>query len=148
MLLLRLVWGWYVKAQLHRQIDAIHARGEPLEWSKFVAHRPDSENAVLLYRQAVNSMVPGVDSPRNSNLEYLDFFPPSPPVDQTSEASEKAFTRLSSSRRAARQRPRGSICHNMIEDAMLPYLSELKISLAQFVMARVCPSARQRYGSD
>src|SRR3954469_9278888 len=76
MLIVRLVWGWWVHRQLEAQISAIRARGEPTDPSQIV-HQPvpDNENAVVVYRQAVSVVNERVDCPRNSNLNYSDYFP-------------------------------------------------------------------------
>jgi hypothetical protein len=73
---LRLGWGWYARAELSKQIQAIRARGEPV-WPtdiKFEAV-PDAENAFSLQMRAARSTVSGVDSPRSSNLTYAGYPP-------------------------------------------------------------------------
>lgn len=49
----RLGWGWYADRQLQKAIDAIHARGETLDWRDLMPPPvPDDQNAAPLYESA------------------------------------------------------------------------------------------------
>src|SRR5438445_4736292 len=127
MSLLRLLWGWSVRSHLHSTVSAIRARGEPIEPSQ-ITHEvvPDTDNAVSLYRQAVRAMAQNVDSPRNSNLSYSDYFPRSPQWIKLAEASEKANASSFALVRAARQRSRAQFGTSLADDPDLHYLGDLR----------------------
>jgi len=54
MLILRLFWGWSTHRQLQAQLDALCARGQPIDPTQ-ITHPavPDDQNAVVVYRKAV-----------------------------------------------------------------------------------------------
>jgi hypothetical protein len=127
MLLLRLVWGWSVHRDVQSQLQAIRARGAPIDATE-VRHQavPDEENAVVLYRKAVGTLKEPIDCPRSSNLEYPDYFPRPPKWMELAEASEKAQAAAFALVRAARQRPRAQFASSFPDEAKLRYLSQLR----------------------
>jgi hypothetical protein len=53
LIVLRLWWGWYADRQMQKEMEAIRARGEPIEWKDFdQPDIPDSENAAWYLQQA------------------------------------------------------------------------------------------------
>jgi len=90
-LLLRLIWGWYADRQMRALLDEYRRRGQPVrvEDLKF-ADVPDAQNAWFFQMKAAAAVVPGVDSPRTSALEYR----PGPPYPD-------AWTKLAAGSEAA-----------------------------------------------
>ena len=127
MLLLRLLWGVAVHSQLESQLRGLRVRGEPIDPSQ-ITHQiiPDADNAVPLYRQALKAMVEGIDSPRNSNLEYPDYFPRPADWMKLAQASEKAHAPVFALTRAARQRSRAQFDTSPNDDVDLRYLGDLR----------------------
>ncbi|HEV8378279.1 MAG TPA: hypothetical protein VGP99_05480 [Tepidisphaeraceae bacterium] len=126
-LVMRLVWGWSVHRELQSRLSAIRARGEPINASEVVHQAvPDEDNAVLVYRKAISALNERVDCPRNSNLEYPDYFPRPPKWMALAEASEKAQSSVFPLVRSARQRQRAQFATSFSEQAELRYLGQLR----------------------
>jgi hypothetical protein len=127
MLLMRLLWGWSVHRQLQSQLSAIRARGEPIDPSQ-ITHQPlpEDQNTVPLLRKAVSALVEGVDSPRNSNLEYPDFLLHSPQWMKFAEASEKAHGPAFALARAARQRQQAQFATSLPEEIEPHFINNVR----------------------
>jgi hypothetical protein len=106
-LLLRLAWGWYAARQLAAAMEELRRRGQPTTpGDTRVESIPDGENAWLAYAAAVRKLKPGVDSPRNSALEYPAYPPFGAPWERLAKASETANGAAFAAARAARRLPR------------------------------------------
>jgi hypothetical protein len=106
----RLVWGWYLTARVTKEIDAIHSHGEPVTASEVVIEPvADEHNAWPLYVQAAGAMKPGIDSPRNSQLEYSSYPPFGAKWDTMARVSEGAHAKAFALARKARNRQRAQL---------------------------------------
>jgi hypothetical protein len=91
MLLLRLSWGWWVGREMERKLDDLRRQGHPVKVEDIaLAQVGDEENAWTWQTKAAKALVEGVDSPRNSNMEYPGYPPYSAEWLKLAEASEKA----------------------------------------------------------
>src|SRR3989442_1647780 len=62
LLLVRLIWGWDANRRLRNEINAIHARGEPILPEDFVTpHVPDAENFAFYLEQAIAALNPAAE---------------------------------------------------------------------------------------
>lgn len=106
----RLIWGSQAERMLQRQLDAARARGEPVkvEDVKFQT-LPDSENAWKVQVYAIAALVPGADSPGNSNDDFNNYPPYSKAWLKRAETSENAHARVFALARQARGLPQAQI---------------------------------------
>lgn len=102
-LVVRLTWGWYCGRQLAAALSELRDRGEPTSASEIVVEPLHaSENAWNVYAQAIAALKPGVDSPRNSGLEYPTYPPYGAEWEELAAASEQAHSVVFGSLRRAR----------------------------------------------
>jgi hypothetical protein len=126
----RLIWGWQAGRMLRAQLDQIRQRGEPVavEDVRFVSV-PDGENAWYVQVRASQALVPGVDSPRNSNDDFRGY-PPYPDFwIKRAEASERSHGRAFALARQARQLSRVQFRDRLtspLSNMMLPYLNNAR----------------------
>lgn len=128
MLALRLAWGWYCAKELAAAWDEVRRRGEPTTPEDLaVEPLPDRENAWLVYAQAAAAIKPGIDSPRNSALEYSTYPPFGPKWHALAAASEQGNAAAFPIARRARGLPRswfpGGLPH---ADAQIPQLNDAR----------------------
>ncbi|MDQ3441397.1 MAG: hypothetical protein M3478_13730 [Planctomycetota bacterium] len=107
LLAVRLIWGHYTARAVRAEVEALRARGEPLEVGDFpFVEVPDAENAAKYHQDAAAAAVPGVDSPRATNMVYAGY----PPFDAewmaAAEGSEGAHGKLFALAREARRHRR------------------------------------------
>ena len=130
-LALRLSWGWHAARKLDRQVAQLRARGEPVWAADLNLPRvPNEENAFHVQLQAAGATVPGVDSPRSSNLTYRDYPPYPGPWMSLAASSETAHGQVFRLARRARQltgvQIRGDQLPSPIIQASITHLNSLR----------------------
>src|SRR5688572_21670409 len=80
LLAVRLWWGWHAARVREAELAAARSRGEVATLADVtLPDVADAENAWTYHVRAMQAVVPGVDSPAASNLEYPGY-PPYPPA--------------------------------------------------------------------
>lgn len=103
-LLLRLTWGWYCTRHLAMEWEKVRNEGHPTTLSDLEpVPLAEGENAWTTYAQAIAALKPGVESPRNSAIEYPQYPPHGPEWEALAEASEKQNAGAFVAARQARQ---------------------------------------------
>ena len=107
MVLVALVGAWfavdgYFAAKMRARLEAYRAEGQATSIEEIAPPAiDDDQNAALLYKQAAAAMVAGVDSPRQSSMEYDDEMPPVPQwMEMTKKAVEANKDAISIARHA------------------------------------------------
>lgn len=110
MLALRLTWGWYCAKELAAAWDEVRLRGDPTTRADLsIKAIPDRENAWIVYAQAAAAIKRGVESPRESTLEYSQYPPFGPKWHALAERSEKGNAAVFPIVRRARKLDRSQI---------------------------------------
>ncbi|HYE17313.1 MAG TPA: hypothetical protein VEA69_02655 [Tepidisphaeraceae bacterium] len=103
---LRAAWGWSVERKVRAQWDAARQRGEATGAAEIrLSSPPTNEDAWPVVVRAIAALVPSVESPRQSNLEYTAYPPYGPKWYALAEAAEKAHGPAFATARQARSFP-------------------------------------------
>ena len=127
---LRAWWGREADRRLRRTLDAIAANGHPVRAADLNAPPvPDELNAAVYLNRAAAAVVPGVDSPSSSALEY-NAYPPYPQQwhalsDASVKANGMAYV-LSRRARAYDQSNWGTLISTPTVAARLPHLNQTR----------------------
>src|SRR2546421_11978034 len=128
MVIFRLGWGWWVQKQLNSKLAELRGRGEAAALAEVSYPKvKDAENAWPIWIKALNALVPGVDPPKSTNLDYD--YPPYPPAWMSyAAASEKAHAPVFALARRARDLPVAQFRQQLPAPAntWLPYLNSIK----------------------
>src|SRR5688572_20589066 len=129
-LALRLAWGWWVNSRTEAALAQVRQRGEAVEPADVAyPYVPDADNAFVIQRKAAGLLVPGVDSPRSSPLEYPDYPPYSQEWMKLAAASEQAHQKLFVLLRQARPLKTAQFRVSLarpVFTTLLPYLNDSK----------------------